>query len=213
MKGQIEDTQNILLLRWNAYSRIRAGVTVHRSPAMWGPSPMTPTTEIDQRLLSIDGEAGTYMYHFSGDLGDLEFLRYDITNLAYHIRNRGRSAVIGVGGGRDVLSAYLFGFREITAVEINPVFLEFLTDRFRDFNHLADLTGVRLVHDDARSWFASSGRNAGFDLVQMSLTDTWAATGVGAFSLTENGLYTVQGWRYFLASLAPNGVFTVSRWR
>ena len=121
--------------------------------------------------------------------------------------------MIAVGGGRDVLSAYLFGFREITAVEINPVFLEFLTDRFRDFNHLADLTGVRLVHDDARSWFASSGRNAGFDLVQMSLTDTWAATGVGAFSLTENGLYTVQGWRYFLASLAPNGVFTVSRWR
>jgi len=124
---------------------------VHRSPAMWGPSPMMPMTEIDQRLLSIDGEAGTYMYRFSGDLAELEFLRYDITNLAYHIRNRGRSAVIGVGGGRDVLSAYLFGFREITGVEINPGFLEFLTDRFRDFNHLSDLTGVRLVDDDARS--------------------------------------------------------------
>ena len=46
----------------------------------------------------------------------------------------------------------------------------------------------------------------------MSMVDTWAATGAGAFSLSENGLYTVEGWRKFLGSLAPNGVFTVSRW-
>ena len=46
----------------------------------------------------------------------------------------------------------------------------------------------------------------------MSMIDTWAATGVGAFSLSENGLYTVEGWRAFLSSLAPNGIFTVSRW-
>jgi len=44
------------------------------------------------------------------------------------------------------------------------------------------------------------------------MVDTWAATGAGAFSLSENGLYTVEGWRKFLDSLAPTGVFTVSRW-
>jgi hypothetical protein len=31
-------------------------------------------------------------------------------------------------------------------------------------------------------------------------------------AVSENGLYTVEGWRHFLASLAPDGVFTVSRW-
>ena len=46
----------------------------------------------------------------------------------------------------------------------------------------------------------------------MSLIDTWAATGAGAFSLSENGLYTVQGWQHFLNALTPTGVFTVSRW-
>lgn len=46
----------------------------------------------------------------------------------------------------------------------------------------------------------------------MSLIDTWAATGAGAFSLSENGLYTVQGWQHFIDALTPNGVFTVSRW-
>ena len=45
----------------------------------------------------------------------------------------------------------------------------------------------------------------------MSLIDTWAATGAGAFSLSENGLYTVQGWQHFIGALTPNGVFTVSR--
>jgi hypothetical protein len=46
----------------------------------------------------------------------------------------------------------------------------------------------------------------------MSLIDTWAATGAGAFSLSENGLYTVQGWRTFFDHLTPSGTFTVSRW-
>jgi hypothetical protein len=46
----------------------------------------------------------------------------------------------------------------------------------------------------------------------MSLIDTWAATGAGAFTLTENGLYTVEGWRVFLDVLKPGGIFSVSRW-
>ncbi len=46
----------------------------------------------------------------------------------------------------------------------------------------------------------------------MSLIDTWAATGAGAFTLSENGLYTVEGWKVFLSRLQPSGVFSVSRW-
>src|SRR5262249_44979530 len=45
-----------------------------------------------------------------------------------------------------------------------------------------------------------------------SMIDTWAATGAGAFSLSENGLYTVEGWRTFFDHLTPAGLFTVSRW-
>ena len=99
---------------------------------------------VSERPLNIDGSAGTVMYEFDGDLSKLDFLRYDITNLAYAIRNQGRSAVIGVGGGRDLLSAYVFGFRDVTGVELNPIFIDFLTREFRDYNRLADLPGVRL---------------------------------------------------------------------
>jgi len=160
--------------------------------------------------MNIDGSAGSTMYRFDGDLSQLEFLQYDITNLAYSIRKSGRAAVIGVGGGRDLLSAAYFGFRDITGVELNPIFVDLLTHRLRNYNQLASLPGVRLFADEGRSWFARSKEH--FDLIQMSMVDTWAATGAGAFSLSENGLYTVEGWGIFFRHLTPTGIFTVSRW-
>ena len=46
----------------------------------------------------------------------------------------------------------------------------------------------------------------------MSLVDTWAASAAGAFSLSENALYTIQAWKIFLSRLKDDGIFTVSRW-
>ncbi len=198
------------LARWNTYSRIKVGYESLGSPAIYGPSPTMPAKIASQRWLGIDGAAETVMYRFDGDLSKLEFLQYDITNIAYAIRHQGRSAVIGVGGGRDLLSAYLFGFRDVTGVELNPIFIDLLTRQFRDYNRLADMPGLRLFIDEGRSWFARTTER--FDLIEMSLVDTWAATGAGAFSLSENGLYTTQGWHHFLSALTPNGIFTVSRW-
>ena len=111
-----------------------------------------------------------------------------------------------------MLSAYLFGFRDITGVELNPIFVDLLTDpaKLRAYAGIADLPGMRFVVDDGRSWFARTQEK--FDLIEMSMVDTWAATGAGAFSLSENGLYTVEGWKTFLSALNPNGLFTVSRW-
>ena len=75
---------------------------------------------------------------------------------------------------------------------------------------MTTLPNLKLHVDDARSWFAATKEK--FDLVQMSMIDTWAATGAGAFSLSENGLYTLEGWRAFLKAINDNGIFTVSRW-
>ena len=136
---------------------------------------MMPDMTVSERLMNIDGSAETAMYHFTGDVRTLDYLKYDLTNLAYMIRNRGKSAVIGVGGGRDILSAYFFGFRDITGVELNQIFIDLLTRDFRSYNHLADLPGVKLHVDEARSWFARTDQK--FDLIEMSLIDTWAATG------------------------------------
>jgi len=197
-------------VRWNSFSRINVGPSSSGAPSMWGPSSETSPSIIDQRWMAIDGSAGTAIYRFDGDFAKLGFLRYDVTNLIYSIHHSGRAAVIGVGGGRDLLSAYLFGFRDITGVELNPIFIDLLSKVFRSYNHLADLKGIRFFVDEARSWFARSADH--FDSIEMSLVDTWAAIGAGAFSLSENGLYTLEGWRTFFDHLTPSGAFTVSRW-
>ena len=100
-----------------------------------------PAIEFEERGMQIDGSAGSPMYRFDGDLSKLEFLKYDITNLAYSIRHDGRAAVIGVGGGRDLLSAKYFGFRDVTGVELNPIFVNLLTNRLRDYGDASHFHG------------------------------------------------------------------------
>ena len=81
---------------------------------------------------------------------------------------------------------------------------------FSEFAGLANRDDVTFVVDDARSFLSQS--RAQFSVIQMALIDTWAATGAGAFSLSENALYTVEAWQTFLSRLTEDGIFTVSRW-
>ena len=210
VKEKIEHPEQIAYEKWNSFSRVTVDHSGKAMPAMWGPSPRMPRQEIDQAWMTLDGGAGTAVYRFSGDLKELSFLRYDVTNLAYAIPGLAAGAVIGVGGGRDMLSARLFGLAEVVGVEINPIFIDLLQHQLTGYTALARQPGVGFEIDEARSWFARTGRS--FDVIQMSLIDTWAATGAGAFTLSENGLYTIEAWRIFLQRLNPGGVFTVSRW-
>lgn len=210
VKDHVEVADKYAYDRWNSFSRITVSQNVPDAPSMFGASPHLPHSIIDQRSLLIDGGAGTALYRFDGNLEGLGFLRFDVTNLAYAIPNLKTGAVIGLGGGRDVLSQRLFGLSDVTGVEINPIIIDVLRARFAGYTAIAALDGVRFEVDEARSWFARTPRS--FDVIQMSLIDTWAATGAGAFTLTENGLYTVEAWQRFLGRLNPGGLFTVSRW-
>jgi len=199
--------------KWNSYSRVVAHSPVASEPYLWGPSPLrNKNLLVQQAFLNIDGCAGTHMYHFDGTKESIDFLKYDIVNLAYHLPGVAKSAVIGVGGGRDLLAAHLFGVKDVTGIDVNPIFIDLHTKHpfYAPYSNLSAIPGLRLQVDDARTWFAATKES--FDLIQMSMIDTWAATGAGAFSLSENGLYTLQGWRAFIGRLTDHGVFTVSRW-
>ncbi len=199
--------------RWNSYSRIVAYPPAESPPYLWGPSPTMPgDIRTQQAALNIDGAAATVMHHFDGTRASIDFLKYDLVNLAYYLPGIKKAAVIGVGGGRDVLSAHLFGVPAITGVELNGIFIDLHVRHpfYAPYSNLMAVPGLTLHVDDARAWFAATDES--FDLIQMSMIDTWAATGAGAFSLSENGLYTLEGWRSFTRQLTDRGVFTVSRW-
>ena len=42
--------------------------------------------------------------------------------------------IIGVGGGQDVLNAYISGNTKITGIEINPTIARLNLETYRDFN-------------------------------------------------------------------------------
>ncbi|KPL90153.1 spermidine synthase family protein [Herpetosiphon geysericola] len=209
VKGSAEDASNFLSEEWNSFSRVVVYNQENTSLEYWGPSPLAPQNLLPQYQMNIDGAAGTSVRQFSS-LADIEHLKYDVTNMVYYLRPQGAAAVIGVGGGRDLQSAILFGHEQVTGIELNPIFVDLLQTRFREFAGLADRPGVSFVVDEARSYLSRTDQR--YTTIQMSLIDTWASTGAGAYSLSENGLYTVEAWQVFLDRLTDDGIFTVSRW-
>ena len=199
-----------LFERWNTYSRVRVTALGESSPFGWGLA-HPPQTKIDQDYLDIDADAATVITRTDGDISKLSYLKDDVINAAYLVQHPADVAVVGVGGGRDVLSGLYFGASHITGIEINPAIFEVLTDKFADFSgHLDRQPGVSLVNAEARSYISHSSDR--YDLVQISLIDTWAATAAGGLTLTENRLYTVEAWDDFYRALKPGGMLSVSRW-
>ncbi|HVZ12893.1 MAG TPA: hypothetical protein VG894_00365 [Bauldia sp.] len=199
-----------LFERWNTYSRVRVTPYQGSGPFGWGFS-RPSDVKVDQKYLDIDADAATVITGFDGNVSRLSYLGNDVINAAYLLQPAHDVAVVGVGGGRDILSAMYFGAKNITGIEINPAIFEVLTGKFADFSgHLDRQPGVKLVNAEARSYLNQSP--ARYDLVQISLIDTWAATAAGGLTLTENRLYTVEAWRDFYRTLRPGGVLSVSRW-
>jgi len=211
VKGQAEKRHWVVLEKWNSFSRVLAyrEMPYDAKWIMWSAAPNMPSTHVVAHEVNIDGGAGTRLFKWDAASGAMDFLLWDATAMVYAMR-QGSVAIIGLGGGKDVMTALAAGNRQVLGVDINSVFLDMHKGPFRDYTKLADRPDVRMVNDEARSFFTRDpGR---YDIIQASLIDTWAATGAGAFSLSENSLYTVEAWKIFLDHLSDNGVFTVSRW-
>jgi hypothetical protein len=197
--------------RWNSFSRIAVLKPVPWDVLGWNLSTeYRGRADIASRYLRIDGHAGTQLVGFEGDLKKVDFLRWDLPNFVQHLRPGGRIAVVGAGGARDVLTAQLFGQKRVLAVEINRNIMQVVNERYGNFTgHLDRLPGVTFVYDEARSYLARTKER--FDIVVVTFVDTFAATAAGAYALTENSLYTVEGWDVFLDRLDDNGLLAVSR--
>jgi hypothetical protein len=198
--------------KWNSFSRVTVygDAQIPGRPFGWGFSRKGPPRSVRQLHLLIDATAGTVLTGFDGRLEGLDYLKYDVTNIAHYLRSQSKVFIIGTGGGRDILSALAFKQPLIRGIDINHNIIDTVNQRFGDFTgHLDRLDGVSFINDDARSYLERSSES--FDIIQISVIDTWAATSAGAFVLTENSLYTVEGWMLFLKRLRPQGILSVSR--
>ena len=163
-KGKVDTRSDILAERWNPISRVRATHPVFGNPALWGPSPkLPPSMQTEAIQLTIDSDAATPMGRFQGDLSAFPFLRYDVTSVGAQLRHGGGSAaIIGVGGGRDVLNCAVNGFRRIVGIEVNSAVVDLTSRQFDWYSGFSKIPGFELHKDEGRSYLTRSGER--FDL-------------------------------------------------
>jgi hypothetical protein len=202
---------NVEFCKWSPIGRVIA-CDYKGSAVAWGKeNSSVPAPDVPQKGLFIDFGAFTVLTSGQASASQLEPIRHDITAIANRIRTDKKLFVIGVGGGRDVLTGLLFKQKSIDGLEVNPAIINMLRNKYGDFSgHLADRPGVQIINDEARNWLARS--NNKYDIIQCSLVDTWAASSSGAFMLTENSLYTKEAFDLYLSHLNPDGMLCMLRW-
>jgi hypothetical protein len=198
-KGVFRDPAWVEFARWNALSRVE----VDR---------VGPAT----KAIVIDADASTYImncdlahWHDTDWENDLMSQPPALANV---LRPRGEFAIIGPGGGVDVLRAVANGSPSVTGIEINPIIANaIMRGRYAAYSkHLYQHPNVHIQVTDGRSYLRSTPQQ--FDVVQMTLVDTWASTAAGAFALSENNLYTVEAFREYFQHLKPDGMIAITRW-
>ena len=194
---------------WNSFSMVAVFDDVGFQG--WGRSPRYEGSYPEQKTLVIDMGAMTTVNRFDGDLSSVGYALHDLSALAYRVVHAPEHVcIIGAGGGKDVLAALAGGARHVTAVEINPLIVEeVVKGRYSEFTgHLYERPDVDIHVEDGRAFVRRTDQR--FDLLLLSMVDTSAATAAGAYSLTENSLYTTDAIDDFLTKLQPDGVLSVS---
>ncbi|HYV06776.1 MAG TPA: hypothetical protein VFB82_19430 [Blastocatellia bacterium] len=190
-----EETR-VLFSKWNSFSRI--------------------TVEGDFETgieIKIDADAATGISKDASNVAIHQDAQGSLSALAHHLKRDANVLIIGPGGGNDVMAARVFGQKQITAVEINPIIaLDVMSSEpFKSYSgSIYQQPDVRLVVDEGRSFIRNSSDR--YDIIQATMVDTWAATAAGAFSLSENNLYTVEAFTDYVTHLTDDGLLTMTRW-
>jgi hypothetical protein len=203
-KGQKLERE--VLVRWNSFSRIAVG----------------PERQSGIPLIFIDADASTGIANFDfKNLSERDHrdLLFQGPGLPYGVRPGAKTLIIGSGGGWDVARALAGGSKDVTAVEINPLIARWvmqekyseLRKAFPELKHnVYREPEVRLEIAEGRSFVRRTDER--YQIIQMTLVDTWASTAAGAFALSESNLYTVEAFVDYLSHLTPDGVIAFTRW-
>jgi hypothetical protein len=213
-KGVYRDPKWVEYSRWNAISRIEVDTHLGGRYVVIDADATTAIMNVDPARWAQNGSAtptDTGLPSTSG-FNWKKSLMSAAPSVANVLRPRGGFAIIGPGGGVDVMRAVANGSPSVTGIEINPTIANsVMRGRYADYAfHLYELPQVHIHVQDGRSYIRSSRDQ--YDVVQMTLVDTWASTAAGAFALSENNLYTIEAFREYFDHLKPDGMIAITRW-
>ncbi len=165
-----------------------------------------------RRVLTQNDYAFTFMVDWDGRPESLKGIERTIYAAAYEASSvpAPRVLVVGVGGGFDVLTAFRYGAREVTGVEINGATLDIVTRVYGDYCRAwSRHPRVRLVEDEGRHHLAAHPDR--YDVLQLSGVDSYSGTPGAAHVFSESYLYTAEAFDLYLSRLTDDGILTVMR--
>lgn len=225
--ARIEDTTLIEFTEWTSLSRVDAFTWPASLPpwGLWGLSSNYRGEFPLQKGITIDTWAMTNVMQWDRAAGPPpEILEYLPASLVHRVKPDADILCIGAGGGMDLLTAKRFDAKRITGVEINPSIvkavrehlLEFQGGLYAEDEAEGDPNGVTVHVSEGRHFLErdvdENGEPTKYDVVQLSGVDTASTTQAGAFSLSENFLYTIEAFDTYLEHTKDDGLVTLTRW-
>lgn len=179
--------------------------TIYPSVGLWGLDPQyeRSVAPFPERMgIIIDSWAYTSVLAYPQDLS---FFDYMPTTFVYHLgKSYEKSLHIGAGGGLDLLAAHHYGVESVKGVEINPVIVETVKEKFRDFSggiYSGGIDGIEVFVDEGRHFVEES--NDTYDLIQLSGVDILLDPGRGLCPLRKQPLH--RGSRKILLPSSERG--------
>jgi predicted membrane-bound spermidine synthase len=180
---------------WNSYSRIDA-VEGFEPPYL--------------ARLYIDSDAWTNILQWDGNLDSVRDLSTWYRALPFKLVHSPRTLIIGPGGGSDVLVALASGSSHVTAVELNPLMLQFVRHYGPLAGNLYSRPDVEVIQSEGRNFISRTPRQ--FEVILLGFVDSWASVASGGLSLSENYLYTTEAFRGYYSRLSDAGELAILRW-
>lgn len=194
--------QKIIHTKWDRVARIDVFENRH-SQGFFNYFP-----QLQNKVITIDGDAYTLLYNFPGGKADISGSLY---STAYHLHEKPKVLVVGLGGGTDIVTALHHDSYSVTGVEINKAMIEVTKDLYADFiGKPYQDSRVNIVHSEGRSFIRRSLDK--YDIIQMSGVDTWAALSTGAYVMSESFIYTTDAMREYFEHLTDDGTLSIIRW-
>jgi hypothetical protein len=163
----------------------------------------------EQLGLTIDG--GNLTPVTRAEDGDLNFMEYLPQSVFMEEGKYSNILIIEPGGGLDVLCSLYYGDSSIYVVQNNDLVAGLLEGRLSAYSgRIYSDSRVRVEKSCIRNFTLTTGKN--FDLIILSLSDSFHPVSSGAYSLNENYIYSRESISEIMGLLSVDGMLAVTRW-
>lgn len=197
----------LLWTKWSAASRVDVvqSTALHMAPGLsLAYAEPLPT----QLGIAIDGSDLNPVTLVKPD--EAHFTDYLPTALPYHLHLCPKVLILDSGGSLDVETALSHSSSAVTVVVNHPLLVEAIQEQSSQETGVFEYPSVRLIVESPRSYLAGSEER--FDIIIVSLRDSYQVVSAGAYTLTEDYRYTVQAFEEYYRHLTPQGMISVTRW-